>query len=200
MHDLLTLFLPLYFLLFFGLAFLWRSWRTYRETGINPYRLLGNPGPERVTSRYFRLLPIASLLVVALYLAGAEYYALLAPLQWLQHPSLQWLGLALMSLALVVVLLAQAQMGDAWRIGVDYENDTRFVQRGLFRYSRNPIFVGILLSVLGYFLLLPNALNLLILMLDLALIQVQVSIEEQHLAGRHGEAYARYRREVRRWV
>ena len=138
--------------------------------------------------------------MVALYLAGAEYYALLAPLQWLQHPSLQWLGLALMSLALVVVLLAQAQMGDAWRIGVDYENDTRFVQRGLFRYSRNPIFVGILLSVLGYFLLLPNALNLLILMLDLALIQVQVSIEEQHLAGRHGEAYARYRREVRRWV
>lgn len=199
MHDLLTLFLPLYFLLFFGLAFLWRSWRTYRNTGINPYRLPGNPGPEGVTSRYFRLLPVASLLVMALYLAGEDYYALLAPINWLQHRPLQWLGLVLMGIALALVLAAQAQMGASWRIGVDHDNDTAFVQRGLFRYSRNPIFVGILLSVLGYFLLLPNALTLLILALDLALIQVQVSVEEEHLAARHGQTYARYCREVRRW-
>ena len=90
-----------------------------------------------------------------------------------------------MSASLVIILVAQNQMGQSWRIGVDYDHRTEFVQRGLFRYSHNPIFAGIMLSVIGYFLILPNAIILLIMMLDLALIQVQIRLEEQHLATEH---------------
>ena len=68
MREILTWFLPIYFLLFFGFAFLWRSWWTYRLTGVNPYRLMSNPGPEEVTSRYFPLLPFLSLSVLVVYL------------------------------------------------------------------------------------------------------------------------------------
>jgi len=91
-------------------------------------------------------------------------------------------------------------MGESWRIGVDYDHRTEFVRQGLFKYSRNPIFAGIMLSVFGYFLVLPNAITLLIVMLDLALIQVQIRLEEQHLAAEHGDVYKRYCEEVRRWV
>ena len=200
MRDFLLLFLPTYFLLFFGFAFLWRSWRTYKLTGINPYALSNNPGAEQVTNRYFRLLPLLSLTVMVLYLLGDGYYALLAPIPWLEWPLLQWSGLVLMSVALVVILVSQGQMGKSWRIGVDYENPTEFVQAGLFRYSRNPIFLGLVLSVAGFFLLLPNALTLLIMMLDLALIQVQIRIEEQYLAAAHGKVYEDYCKAVRRWI
>lgn len=199
MHEFLTVFLPLYFLLFFGCAFLWRTWRTWKATGINPYRLLGNPGVEQVTSRYFRLLPIASLAVVVAYLVPGGY-VYLGPITWLEHTLLQLLGIVLMVVALVVILVAQGQMGESWRIGVDYQTRTAFVKQGLFRYSRNPIFVGIILSVLGMFLALPNALTLVILMLDLSLIQVQVQVEEDFLAKEHGENYATYCAAVRRWV
>lgn len=200
MREILTLFLPLYFLLFFGLAFLWRTWKTYRVTGVNPYRLLGNPGPEEVTSRYFRLLPFLSLIVMVFYLLPAQYYEFLAPLYWLHAEFLQLLGIAIMSAALVIIVIAQGQMGDSWRIGVDYEHRTEFVKEGLFRYSRNPIFAGIMLSVIGYFLLLPNAATLLIMMLDLVLIQVQIRLEEQHLSAEHGDAYKRYCDAVPRWI
>ncbi len=199
MHELLSIYLPVYFLLFFGLAFLWRSWRTYRITGINPYRLPDNPGAEQVTSRYFRLLPFMSLTVMVMYLLPGTYHYL-APIVWLEQPFLQWLGLAMMTVSLVIIVIAQGQMGKSWRIGVDYENPTEFVERGLFRYSRNPIFAGIMLSVIGFFLLLPNALTLLIVMLDLALIQVQIRLEEDHLGSAHGEVYLRYCERVRRWV
>ena len=91
MHELLSIYLPVYFLLFFGLAFLWRSWRTYRITGINPYRLPDNPGAEQVTSRYFRLLPFMSLTVMVMYLLPGTYNYL-APIAWLVQPFLQWLG------------------------------------------------------------------------------------------------------------
>jgi hypothetical protein len=63
-----TLFLPIYFLLFFGFAFLWQARKTYRLTGVNPYRVMSNPGPEEVTSRYFRLKPFLSFLVLVMYL------------------------------------------------------------------------------------------------------------------------------------
>ena len=200
MREILTWFLPIYFLLFLGFAFLWRSWKTYRQTGVNPYRLMSNPGAEEVTSRYFRLLPFLSLSVLVVYLLPGSYYGYLAPFYWLHSEVLQALGIAVMSAALVIILVAQNQMGQSWRIGVDYDHRTEFVQHGLFRYSRNPIFAGIMLSVIGYFLILPNAITLLIVMLDLALIQVQIRLEEQHLATEHGEVYQRYCARVRRWV
>jgi protein-S-isoprenylcysteine O-methyltransferase Ste14 len=105
-----------------------------------------------------------------------------------------------MSAALVLIIVAQQQMGNSWRIGVDYDYRTDFVQRGLFKYSRNPIFAGIMLSVIGYFMVLPNAIILLIVVLDLALIQVQIRLEEQHLASEYGEDYENYYRRVRRWI
>ncbi|MCR9105984.1 MAG: DUF1295 domain-containing protein [Gammaproteobacteria bacterium] len=199
MREFLVVFLPLYFLCFFGAAFLWRSWRTWKVTGINPYTLLKNPGVEQVTNTYFRLLPLLSLAVMVVYLLPPSYYELLGPLRWLEHAPLQFVGITFMCVALVIIIVAQGQMGNSWRIGVDYDNPTAFVQHGLFRYSRNPIFLGIMLSVSGLFLLLPNGLTLLIMMLDLALIQVQIRLEEEHLAAQHGDTYARYCATVRRW-
>ena len=120
-------------------------------------------------------------------------------MQWMHSLPLQIMGISLMCIALVIIVVAQGQMGDSWRIGVDYDHSTEFVQRGLFKYSRNPIFAGVMLSVIGFFLLLPNAVTLLIMMLDLALIQVQIRLEEQHLSAEHGDLYKRYCDEVRRW-
>jgi protein-S-isoprenylcysteine O-methyltransferase Ste14 len=199
MRDVLTIFLPFYFLLFFGFAFLWRTWKTYKLTGVNPYRLMSNPGPEEITSRYFRLLPLLSLLVMVVYLLPGQYYEYIGPMQWMHSLPLQIMGISLMCIALVIIVVAQGQMGDSWRIGVDYDHSTEFVQRGLFKYSRNPIFAGVMLSVIGFFLLLPNAVTLLIMMLDLALIQVQIRLEEQHLSAEHGDLYKRYCDAVRRW-
>jgi hypothetical protein len=59
--------------LFFGFAFLWQTRKIYRLTGVNPYRVMSNPGPEEITSRYFRLLPFLSLLVMVVYLLPERY-------------------------------------------------------------------------------------------------------------------------------
>ena len=57
-----------------------------------------------------------------------------------------------------------------------------------------------MLSVIGFFLVLPNAVTLVIVVLDLALIQVQIRLEEQHLDSEHGDLYKQYCDEVRRWI
>jgi protein-S-isoprenylcysteine O-methyltransferase Ste14 len=91
-------------------------------------------------------------------------------------------------------------MGNSWRIGIDEEKKTPLVQSGLFRFSRNPIFLGMIITLLGVFLTIPNALTLLFLSLGFVLIQIQVRLEEEFLTRTQGEGYAEYRRQVRRWL
>lgn len=109
-------------------------------------------------------------------------------------------GVALLLVSLVWTVLAQAQMGESWRIGIDEEHHTPLVQRGVFGVSRNPIFLGMMLTVLGLFIVIPNAFTLLVLVMGVVLIQLQVRLEEEFLAETHGDEYAEYRMRVRRWV
>jgi protein-S-isoprenylcysteine O-methyltransferase Ste14 len=57
-----------------------------------------------------------------------------------------------------------------------------------------------MLTLLGLFLVIPNANTLLALVLGVVLIQIQVRLEEEFLLRKHGEDYADYRRDVRRWI
>jgi protein-S-isoprenylcysteine O-methyltransferase Ste14 len=91
-------------------------------------------------------------------------------------------------------------MGESWRIGIDEERRAPLVRKGVFGLSRNPIFLGMMLTLLGLFLVTPNAVTLLVLVLGVVLIQIQVRLEEEFLSGVHGEEYAEYRRGVRRWL
>jgi protein-S-isoprenylcysteine O-methyltransferase Ste14 len=110
------------------------------------------------------------------------------------------IGIVLLLLSLVWIRLAQSQMGESWRIGIDTEHRTPLVQKGVFRISRNPIFLGLKVTLLGLFLTIPNALTLLVFVLAIVLVGVQVRLEEDYLAQVHPEAYADYRQRVRRWL
>ena len=70
----------------------------------------------------------------------------------------------------------------------------------MYRISRNPIFLGMRATLLGFFLALPNAVTLAIVVLGEALIQIQVRLEEEFLGAKHGARYAEYQRRTRRWL
>jgi protein-S-isoprenylcysteine O-methyltransferase Ste14 len=74
------------------------------------------------------------------------------------------------------------------------------VQGGLFAISRNPIFLAMRVTLLGLFLVLPSAATLSLLVAGEILMQVQVRLEEKHLASLHGAEYAAYCQRVRRWL
>ncbi|HXH19364.1 MAG TPA: isoprenylcysteine carboxylmethyltransferase family protein, partial [Chitinophagales bacterium] len=77
---------------------------------------------------------------------------------------------------------------------------TKLITTGLFRYSRNPIYLGMVLALLGVFLIAPTALILLILVVCYVLMQIQIRLEEEHLIKLHGQAYLDYKKKVRRWI
>ena len=105
-----------------------------------------------------------------------------------------------MFVALIWIAVAQAQMGHSWRVGIDKEKSTALVEEGLFKYSRNPIFLGMRFTGLGLFLTIPNALTFATLVMGDVLMQVQVRLEEEHLLIEHGAAYESFKQRVRRWI
>lgn len=200
MADGLRLLAPLLLAAYFGVTFVWRSYRVWRQTGVNPYVLSRDDDAAGVIARSFRLVLLLLAAVVGVYAASERGYALVAPFGWLERPLGQGFGVALLAASFVWTAAAQAQMGASWRVGIDTARATDLVEHGLFARSRNPIFLGMRVGLLGFFLLLPNAVTLLTLGLGEVLIQLQVRLEEDFLTKTQGDAYRAYRRRVRRWL
>lgn len=200
MDAMLRILLPIYLVVYFTVAFFWRSYRVWKQTGSNPYVLGKSDNAHDFIGKIFRLTSLFSIAVVILFAASSAWYQYLTPIAWLQRSTLRWCGLSLLALSLIWMIIAQAQMGSSWRIGIDANRETALVQHGLFRVSRNPIFLGMRFNLLGFFFVLPNAATLLILVLGEILVQIQVRLEEEYLRQRHGENYQNYCRQTRRWI
>ncbi len=80
-------------------------------------------------------------------------------------------------------------------------SSTALVTTGLYRFTRNPMYLGHALILLGYAYLLSNAFGFLTLPLHIAYITMfQIIPEERALFAKFGDDYADYRRRVRRWL
>lgn len=192
--------LPIYVAVFLGAAMVWPSYRVWRRTGVNPYVLTRGDDAHSYVGGLFRLCLTTLVVIVGIAVVSPEIYRLLTPIDWLMSPNIVLVGEVLLVAALGWVLVAQIQMGDSWRIGVDKTRATALVRHGLYGWSRNPIFLGMLVMLLGFVLVLPSAASLAVAVLGHALIQIQVRLEEAHLARLHGDDYRAYRTAVRRWL
>lgn len=195
----LKIYLPVYFLIYLSVAFVLPTLRVWRQTGVNPVAFGAADTAHDFIGRAMKALFALLAVAVAAWSAGGAAYRLLLPAQYLEGVWLQRAGLGLMHLSLVWIAIAQAQMARSWRIGIDEAHPTELVTAGVFAHSRNPVFLGMLCSMGGLFLFMPNALTLLLCGVAWVLIQIQVRLEEAFLESRHGDAYRAYRKRVRRF-
>lgn len=78
---------------------------------------------------------------------------------------------------------------------------SRFVADGPYRFTRNPMYLGLTTITAGTGLLLGNAWVLALLVPAVAIAQVAfIRPEEHYLDRRFGEDYRAYRATVRRWI
>ena len=196
----MKIFFLVYFTVFFGLAFILPTYRMWKSTGANPYKLGSSDSAHDYVGKIFRHIIFACFAVVVLSTFLPDAYQFLLPITSLANNILRVLGEAFLLIALAWVLVAQTHMQKSWRIGIDEDVKTDLVQTGLFKLSRNPIFLGMRVMLLGVFLILPNAVTFAILLIGETLIQIQVRLEEEFLARTHGASYLAYQKQVRRWI
>ena len=81
------------------------------------------------------------------------------------------------------------------------EGTTALVTTGIYRFTRNPMYVGLLLALTAWAAWLSNVLAFLLLPIFVAYIsRFQIVPEERALTARFGEEFVDYCRRVRRWV
>jgi protein-S-isoprenylcysteine O-methyltransferase Ste14 len=82
-----------------------------------------------------------------------------------------------------------------------YKPTSAIVTSGIYRLSRNPIYIAFLIFVLATAIAANNAWLLLSIVVLLVLLQFGVvRAEERYLSGKFGVEYDAYRRTVRRWL
>ena len=81
------------------------------------------------------------------------------------------------------------------------EQTRQLVTHGIYRFSRNPMYLSLLLFVLAWSLLLANVAALLgVPLCFFYLDRLPIRHEEQHLQRKFGSTYRNYQLRVRRWI
>ncbi len=200
MDNFLKMYLPLYLMAYLALAFVVPTYRTWKQTGVNPVTF----GKEDTAHNYIGF--VMKLLIALLFAAvlcfsiSNKVYQYLMPIPYLQKKWLIIIGFVLIHISLAWIAIAQYQMSTSWRIGIDEENETELKTKGVFSISRNPIFLGMILSVVGLFFIIPNTLTFFLTMTTYFIIQIQIRLEEEFLTRQHGSNYINYQKKTRRFI
>jgi protein-S-isoprenylcysteine O-methyltransferase Ste14 len=147
-------------------------------------------------------LPPPLLFLGALFLGIVLEW--LWPLGWLDSlppPFRDWLGSGLF-LAGAALMAAAIRLFRRARTAIPpWEPTTSLVTTGVYRLSRNPIYLSMVLIYVGIALIFAASWAFLLLVPALIALEIEViRREEAYLERRFGEAYRQYRSEVRRWL
>ena len=78
---------------------------------------------------------------------------------------------------------------------------TALVTSGVYRLTRNPMYLGFLLILSGWALLASNWLAVVLVPIFVYLLtKLQIEAEERILEEHFGDAYRRYKARTRRWL
>ncbi len=157
---------------------------------------LGDNAPQMSHQR--KILPPVYLLAAIVIMASLHY---LAPIGIILRPPITYLGVLLIAIGLGVVGWPAVTFG---RVGTPikpFEDSTHLVTGGMYRVSRNPMYLGMVVVLLGIAVLFGNISPFIPIPFFVWLIQINfIRLEEAALEKTFGDEYREYKNAVRRWV
>ena len=182
------------------LAFVLPIIRLYKSTGVFPVNFNKADVIQSFIGKVYGVC-LLLLFISAICLAFfSEAYLFLNPFTYLTSPAFYIPGLILNQLAVIWIMIGQKQMENSWRIGI-YDNEkNKLIISGMYKYSRHPIFLGLMLLLFSSFMCMPNAITFAICVVGFVLIQIEAHLEEIELTTKHGEEYLNYCKKTNRWI
>lgn len=112
----------------------------------------------------------------------------------------QCIGIVVAAIGVLFFCMAILTMKGSWRAGIPEKKETSLILDGIFRYSRNPAFVGFDLLYLGILIAFPNAWHACFVAAAIYAFHLQILNEEDYMAQTFGEEYSQYKNRVRRYL
>ena len=109
-------------------------------------------------------------------------------------------GFCIGMLGNLIFLASVLCMKDSWRAGIPDKDRTKLVTSGIYRYSRNPAFLGFDFMYVGLLLMYFNLAMLVVSAFAIIMLHLQILQEERYLTENYGESYREYRKHVFRYL
>ncbi|WP_201590964.1 methyltransferase family protein [Psychrobacter pulmonis] len=110
-------------------------------------------------------------------------------------------GLGVIGMSLGVMGVTQFRKAQTTPNPQALEKVSSLVTSGIYRYSRNPMYLGLVLILLGWAFYLSHFLSFVLLpVFILYMTRFQIQPEEEMMARKFGKTYQAYLNKVRRWI
>ncbi len=122
-------------------------------------------------------------------------------LSLLKNPWIEIIAFLFCLSGLLILIAGFFEMGDSFRMGIPPEEKTpgALITTGIFKYIRNPGFLGVNLAVFGTFLLVPTIVFGILVILSWISFHLQIKKEEVYLHRKYGEFYDQYVQQAGRY-
>jgi protein-S-isoprenylcysteine O-methyltransferase Ste14 len=178
-----------------GLATFIKRYR--RKYGRSPVRLFRSGR----TAQNITEAQVIGLGALLFWQALAEPLRLYAPLGGRLFGALPATGMLVFILGVSLTAAGITSMGGAWQIGFDQQvRPAGLITTGPFRLSRNPIYLGMVVALIGWMLLIPTILSLIIVVGAAVGVRRQAIEEERYLSRTYGPEFSAWARQVGRLV
>ena len=145
-----------------------------------------------------KLMPTTFLLVAMLLCLALNF---LIPITYLFPAPINLLGLIPLLIGLWLNLSADRAFKRADTTVKPFEVSNSLIEDGVFRFSRNPMYFGFALILLGISILLRSLSPYIVVVLFVLLIdRMYIRYEEQMLETKFGYEWKAYRSRVRKWI
>lgn len=106
------------------------------------------------------------------------------------------LGAFISMIGAVIYAIAIITLGDSWRVGIEQNRSVEFVNRGIYRWSRHPAYLGFALIYIGLFLTYSTWWVLCLGLLSIIALVNLAMEEELYLSSYYPEHYSQYQKRV----
>lgn len=140
------------------------------------------------------LMSVATFSVVIIQLLSIFF-------DWNIMPSgARFTGFCIAGIGDIFFLISVIYMKDSWRAGIPEKDKTKLVTDGIYKFSRNPAFVGFDFMYTGVLLMFFNTGTLLFSLFSIVMLHLQILQEEKYMAKTFGEEYLEYKKKVFRYI
>jgi len=154
--------------------------------------------PLKLKTNNEPVLPPTFLLIALLMMVGIHFsvpFGDFFPIPW------NLMGLIPLVIGIILNIKAGAQFQNVETTIKPFEKPTNLVTDGMFQFSRNPMYLGFVLLLVGVFLLLGSLAPIFVIPTFIIIIQTRyIRFEEQKLAETFGDEWESYLKKVRRWI
>jgi protein-S-isoprenylcysteine O-methyltransferase Ste14 len=145
-----------------------------------------------------KIMPTTCLLISIVAMIALHF---LFPAKRIIPPLWNLLGIIPLALGVIINLIADKAFHTAHTTVKPFEESAILITNGIFRISRNPMYLGFVLILTGLAVFMRSLTPYVVILVFAILIdRVFVTVEERMLAEKFGEEWKEYKENTRRWL